>query len=56
MGVLRDVEASVCRFEVFSVLLASFCVEWYPFQVGRGIGDPLKSSEGVKKMLTLMAE
>ena len=56
MGVLWDIETSVRRFEVFSVFLGSFCVEWYLFQVGRGIVDPLKSPEGVKMILTLMVE
>ena len=56
MGVLQDIETSVLRFEVFSVFLGSFCVERYPFQDGREIIDLFKSSESVKKTLTLMAE
>ena len=56
MGVLRDVEISVLRFEVFSVFLGSFCMERYPFQDGKEIVALLKSPESVKKTLTLMAE
>ena len=56
MGVLRDVEAFFRWFEASNVLLDSCCMERYPFQGGRGIVNPLKSLESVKKMLTLMAE